>query len=488
MSARLKPLRGGLMLSAHKSAATEQSCVVMRLPQRLYLSLIQNGGSYAVPVVTTNDLVEGGTVLASAPENGIPVLAPTSGRVAGIEDRPLAHPSGISGPCVVLEPDGEDRQRSLPPLGHDVDPDAIVDRACEAGIPGLGGAGFPAWRKLGSGRGTHIDTVILNGAECEPYISCDDMLMREQARTVIEGALLIHHAVGADRLIVAIEDDKPEAIAAMRSVAPDAAMVVVLPTLYPEGGERQLIQVLTGLEVPAGGIPADIGVLCHNVATASALADAVLRGRVMTDRIVTMTGDAITQPINVVARMGTPIRELVAAAGGYRSEPERLIMGGPVMGFALASDDTATTPTTNCIIAAATGELDVRATERACIRCGDCAEVCPAGLLPQQLDWAIRARAMDDAEALHVSACIECGCCDLVCPSRIALTEHFRFAKQELTLRRLEREHSDIARQRFDTREARLARLAEERAERLAAKRAARGLGKKPQAEQEIRK
>jgi H+/Na+-translocating ferredoxin:NAD+ oxidoreductase subunit C len=477
MAMRLRPLQGGLVLAAHKAASTAHPALIAPLPAQLRLALIQNGGTQATPVVSAGEQVMGGALIASAPDCGIPVLAPTSGRILGIEEHPLAHPSGISGPCIVLETDGEGRCTTLPPLHHETDPDEIVARACAAGIPGLGGAGFPTWRKLGSGRGAHTHTVILNGAECEPYISCDDMLMREAAHRVIEGALLIHRAVGAERLIIAIEDDKPEAIAAMRRAAPDEAMVVVLPTLYPEGGERQLIQVLTGLEVPAGSIPADIGVLCQNVATASALADAVLRGQTMSSRMVTVTGDAVARPTNMVAHIGTPIRELIEAAGGYRAQPDRLLIGGPLMGFTLTSDDTATTPATNCIIAAAPEELAHRTAERACIRCGDCVAVCPAGLLPQQLHWAIRARTLDDAERLHVSACIECGCCDLVCPSHIALTEEFRFAKQALTLQRTEREHADTARRRYEFREARLARQAQQRTQRLAAKRAARGIG-----------
>jgi electron transport complex protein RnfC len=433
--------------------------------------------------VEPGEQVIGGSVLAGGDSEGVPVLAPTSGRIAAIDDLPLAHPSGIDGPCIVLGADGEDRHQDLPRLTMDATPEEIVQRAQEAGIPGLGGAGFPTWRKLGSGRARPIDTLIINGAECEPYISCDDMLMRESAVRIIEGTRLIQRALGATRVLIAIEDDKPEAIAEMRDALSSAAgtdtiTVVTLPTRYPEGGERQLIQVLTGMEVPAGQIPADIGMHCQNVATAAALSDAVLRGHALRSRVVTVTGDAVAQPGNFLARIGTPILDLIEAAGGYRVAPERLIMGGPLMGFSLSSDHAGITPSTNCLIVAAPGELAGPEPERACIRCGDCVEVCPAGLLPQQLHWAIRSKALDDAEKLNVAACIECGCCDLVCPSQIPLTDHFRFAKQEITIRRIERERSDMARERFENREARLARLAAERAERLAAKRAARGIGK----------
>jgi len=478
MAQPVQHLRGGLVLPANKRAATAEPSAIAPLPARLLLPLIGSGGIRMEPCVGEGALVDGGTEVARAEGAWLPLLAPSSGRILGVEDHPVPHPSGLAGPCLVLETDGEDRCLRFPSLPADADPVLIVERARAAAIPGLGGAAFPAWRKIAAGRdGSGIDTLIINGAECEPYISCDDVLMRERATDVIAGARLLLHAVGARRVLIAIEDDKPEALAAMRAAA-QGIEVVSLPTRYPEGGERQLIQVLTGREVPAGGRPAQIGVLCHNVGTAAALADAMLRGIPLLTRMVTVTGGAVTAPRNLVARIGTPVRALIDAAGGYRGAPERLIVGGPLMGYTLSDDSAPISAATNCIIAAAPGELATRDVERACIRCGDCAEVCPASLQPQQLQWVVRSRELDVAERLHVMDCIECGCCDLVCPSHIPLTDHFRFAKQEIALRREERSRSDLARQRFESREQRLRRQAAERAAKLAEKRAARGIGK----------
>jgi H+/Na+-translocating ferredoxin:NAD+ oxidoreductase subunit C len=480
-SGALTPLPGGMSLSTHKVRSTAHEVVTAPIPAQLRFPLVSNNGHDLSPQVSAGDVITGGKLLACGGDQGVPVVAPTSGRIVGIEDHPLAHPAGIDGPCIVLETDGEDRQQRLSPLSADASSEQIVQRARDAGIAGLGGAAFPTWRKLGSAQPGGTETLIINGAECEPYISCDDMLMRERANDVIDGAKLMRRALAATEVLIAIEDDKPQAIAAIRAVMevskPSGMRLAVLPTRYPEGGERQLIQVLTGAEVPSSGLPADIGMHCQNVGTAAALADAVLRGQSLRTRVVTMTGDAVRDPGNLIAVIGTPIAFLIEAAGGYRVTPERLIMGGPLMGFTLASDEAAITPSTNCVIAAAPGEFSEPEMERACIRCGDCADVCPAGLLPQQLHWAIRSRAMDDAERLHVPACIECGCCDVVCPSQIPLTQQFRFAKQEITLRKIERARSDSARERFGNRAARLERLAGERATRLAAKRAARGIG-----------
>jgi electron transport complex protein RnfC len=303
------------------------------------------------------------------------------------------------------------------------------------------------------------------------------MLMRSRAPAVVEGARLLQGATGAARAVIAIESDKPAALAAMRA-AVDAAggarlAVVAVPARYPEGGERQLIQSLTGREVPRGGLPRDVGVVCVNVGTAAAVADAVHRGLPLTSRVVTVTGDGVAAPCNLEARIGAPIADLVAAAGSYTAQATRLIMGGPMMGFALPDDAIGIVKATNCVLVAGPAEAAARVEPQPCIRCGECAQVCPASLLPQQLYWHARAGELDKGREHALDACIECGCCDLVCPSHIPLAAWFRHAKAELRLKDAERIHADHARERFEARQARLEREERERAVRLAAKQAA---------------
>ena len=316
-----------------------------------------------------------------------------------------------------------------------------------------------------------VRTLILNGAECEPYITCDDMLMRERADRVIEGARVLRQALCADTVLVGIEDNKPEAIAAMLhavAAAGDARITVVaVPTKYPSGGEKQLIQVLTGIEVPSHGIPAQIGIVCHNVATAAAVADAVVRGRPLISRIVTITGEGVAKPCNLEVLIGTSARELIAQAGGYTPRVSKLILGGPMMGFALPRDDVPITKAANCLLAASRVESPPPPVPLPCIRCGRCAEACPVGLLPQQMYWWARAKDLDKTQDYNLFDCIECGCCAHVCPSHIPLVQYYRYAKAEAWAKEQERHKSEQARERHEQRVARLERLEAERKAKL---------------------
>jgi len=477
---KIWPFHGGLHLDDHKAESTGSPVQRLPLPARLILPVQQHIGHAAEPTVQVGDPVRKGQLIARAVDYvSAPVHAPTSGRVVEIGPHPVPHPSGLSDACIVIEPDGEDRWNELPPpiteFGRS-NPADLRERIRWAGIVGLGGAAFPTAVKVNTSGTRPIDTLIINAAECEPYITCDDMLMREQPGDVLDGIAILRHAVGAREVMIGIEDNKPEAIAALRRAISERAArieVVVVPTLYPSGGERQLIQLLTGREVPSHGLPASVGVLCQNVATTVAVADAVLRGRPLIERIVTVTGNGVRQPGNFRVAIGTPVDYVIAQSGGYSTHVHQLILGGPMMGFALHSDKVPVTKASNCLLAGSREEILPQGTERPCIRCGECAKVCPAQLLPQQLYWYARARDFDKAQDYHLFDCIECGCCAYVCPAHIPLVHYYRFAKTEIWAQERDREKSDLARRRHEARQARLERLEQQRQARLRQKKEA---------------
>jgi len=472
---------GGLHLPDHKAESSGGPVADMPLPQYFTLPLQQHIGEPAEPLVKVGDQVRTGQVIARSPEYvSAPIHAPCSGTVTAIEERLIPHPSGLQAPCIVIHSDAADTWTELPEPWPDFverEPAELRERIRWAGIVGLGGAGFPTSVKANPGAGHPIHTLILNAAECEPYISCDDLLMREQPERVLAGLAIIRHVVGARECLIGIEDNKPEAIAALRAALADSGCpdthLMVVPTKYPSGGEKQLIGLLTGREVPSHGLPAEIGVLCQNVATAAAVADAVLEGRPLVERIVTVTGQGVASPGNFRVRVGSPAAEVIATAGGYTPAAARLILGGPMMGFALPSDDLPVTKTTNCLLVADASEAPQPPPAQACIRCGRCAEVCPALLLPQQLYWYARARDMDKVQDYHLFDCIECGCCAHVCPSHIPLVQYYRFAKTTIWTQERDKAKSDLARQRHEFRQARLERLEAERKARLRRKKEA---------------
>ena len=453
---------GGLRLPPHKSASTAHPIAAAEPPGIAVLPLRQQAGAPAIPLVAPGQRVRAGEPVARAGgEISAPLHAPTSGKLLAIEDRPT--PYAAAGPCLILAADGKDeRYEAYEPVD---DPQALAPAEIrrlvhEAGIVGLGGAVFPTAVKLDTADRPALTALILNGAECEPYISCDDMLMRERATRVVDGAGIMLHALGADRCVVAVEHDKPQAIDALEAAiaGDDRFEVVSVTTAYPAGGERQLIEVLSGREVPAGGLPPDIGYLTQNVATAAAVSDRFRSGQPLISRIVTVAGGGVASARNFDVRLGTPIAELVAAAGGYTDGAARLVMGGPMMGIALPTDAVPVVKATNCIWVATGADLRATDDEMPCIRCAECARVCPAILLPQQLYWYTRARDFDKVADYAVFDCIECGCCDLVCPSHIPLVSYFRFAKGEIRKRGAEHERAARARQRQENRNRRLAK------------------------------
>jgi electron transport complex protein RnfC len=484
---------GGLRLAPHKAESTHSPPRAAPLPERLILPLQRRDGRTAEPLIEPGDRVLKGQIIAGGGDDPShpPIHASTSGVVLAIEPHPLPHPSGLSDLCVVIEADGEDAAAEFePPLDHrDCEPAELLRRIHRAGVVGLGGAGFPTAVKAAPGPGP-IATLILNGAECEPYITCDETLLRHRAEDVLRGGDILRHILRAERVLLAIENDMPEAIAAARLARQALGLenidIVPVPAIYPTGGERQLIRVLTGLEVPARGIPADIGVVCQNVGTAAAVYRAVALGEPLLSRLVTVTGRGIRQPQNLEVRLGTPIAELAGFCGGYTDAAERLIMGGPMMGFALASDVPPVVKSTNCVLVAGRGELGAAGQPQPCIRCGACAEVCPANLLPQQLYWYSRSEQLDRALDYRLADCIECGCCDVVCPSHIPLVQYFRATKGKVLARQRERDSADHARVRFEARQVRKVEEARERADAAKRKKANLEKGARPEIKQAI--
>ena len=478
---KLYQFHGGLRLEGHKDISTSGGLRQAGLPSQLVLPLKQHIGEYNKPLVDVGNRVLKGHVLAGNPSLiCAAVHASTSGIVSAIENRPIPHPSGQSDLCIVIDVDGEDEageKQFIDPAS--LNPQQLIERVCRAGVVGLGGAAFPSSPKLSRGKSHGIDTLIINGVECEPYISCDDMLMRTSASETMRGVGYLQQILSPRMTLIGIEDNKPEAIAAMTAALAaqplETTEIVSIPTIYPSGGEKQLIQILTGKQVPHGQLAFDIGLFCQNVGTCVAITRALENDEPLISRIVTVTGDNITQPGNWEVRLGTPIEHLIEQAGGYRhGDRGHLVMGGPMMGYELSGGKVPIVKASNCIMVmreeTIPGELGYH---DECIRCGKCTEVCPAQLLPQQLYWHARAGAHERAQEFHLFDCIECGCCNTVCPSHIPLVQYYRAAKSEIRAAQRAQFKSDRARARFEFREKRLALKKQQDEERKRLKREA---------------
>ena len=476
----LHSFHGGLRLPGHREITANTPIGNAGVPPLLIIPLQQHIGDPAESLVKPGDYVYKGQVIASAPAPfSVPVHASSSGTVVAVEDRPVPHPSGIRDTCIVIETDGQDRcadeqQEAIDYL--QIEPARLCELVRQAGIVGLGGAGFPTQVKLCS-RKQPVELLLINAAECEPYISCDNRLLQERAAEVVEGVRILRHAVQPDSCVIAIEANRDKAEQALRTALEAAGepgiTVTQIPEIYPSGGERQLIRVLTGREVPSQGFPADVGIICQNVGTAAAVYNAVARRQPLISRVVTVTGEGSARPQNFDCLLGTPVSHLVTAAGGYTQDVERLLIGGPMMGYAVQNDDIPVIKTTNCILAVTREEMPAPPPAQPCIRCGKCTDVCPADLLPQQLYWYTRSNNYDVAQDYNLFDCIECGCCAYVCPSHIPLVQYYRHAKTEIWTQEAQKQAADIARQRHEARLARLERIKQERAERMARKKQA---------------
>jgi electron transport complex protein RnfC len=465
---KLWSFHGGVHLHRHAEDTRHGLPASPPLPGRLIFPLHQRGGINATASVVPGDKVLKGQVIADgAHPLGTPLHASSSGVVRAIEKQPLPQRSGGTAPCIVIDTDGADRAVQFRGIADYVrrPPAELRERIRKAGIVDLGGGGFPTFAKLDPGP-RHIDTLILNAAECEPHVTCDDGLLRAAPEAVLEGANVLLHILSAERCLIGVGEDMPEAIAALETARRKGdygrVRIVAVPAIYPAGSEKQLIRTLTGREVPTEGIPADRGVICQNVGTAAAVYRAVVHGEPLMSRIVTVTGQGIRRPQNLIVRLGTPVSDLIRHCGGDPSRAMRLIMGGPMTGFALSGDALPVVPSTNCIRVADQYETTGPEEAMPCIRCGECANVCPANLLPQQLYWHSRADDLGKAQLHGLQHCIECGCCDVVCPSHIPLVSSFRAAKEKLHAKQRSQQKADLARLRH---QARLARKEREKAE-----------------------
>ena len=439
------------------------------LATRYVMPLKQHIGAEGELCVKEGDRVLRGQPLTFGRGRMLPVHAPTSGTVVSIAPHTVAHPSALSELSVTIDADGEDRwiDRDGWSDYRAQSREALIERIHQFGVAGLGGAGFPTGTKLRGG-GDKIDTLIINAAECEPYITADDRLMQDCAAQVVEGIRILAHILQPRDVLIGIEDNKPQAISMLRAVLAGSHDIVlrVIPTKYPSGGAKQLTQILTGKQVPHGGRSSDIGVLMQNVGTAYAVKRAVIDGEPLTERVVTLTGESVSRPGNVWARLGTPVRHLLDHAGFCPGSDQMVIMGGPLMGFTLPWLDVPVVKITNCLLAPSSTEMGEEQEEKGCIRCSACADACPADLLPQQLYWYSKGQLHDKAKAHNLADCIECGACAWVCPSNIPLVQYFRQEKAEIYAISMEDKRAAEAKARFEARQARLEREKAARQER----------------------
>ncbi len=475
---KLFKFHGGVKPAYNKEPSTTRPiadfCALAPLPAELVIPLHQSIGGVPHPLVKAGEHVKKGQLIGG-PDGFVSsaVHASTSGLVKAVEMRLMPHTSGLSALCVVIEPDGKDEWLERQPVPwRSMSPDAVRDALRDAGVVGLGGAVFPTYLKVNPGKKGKLDTLVINGAECEPFITCDDMQMRERPDGIVRGAAIMRDLTQAGQVLIGIEDNKPEAIAAMRAAVEKSGEtrieIVAIPTRYPAGGAKQLIRVLTGIEVPHGKRSTDYGVQCFNTGTIFAIYEALELGQPLISRIVTVAGN-VERPGNFDVRFGTPMRDVIALCGA-KPDTDRIIMGGPMMGFAMPTDSVPVVKATNCILVGSPALFPPPPPEMPCIRCGECALACPADLQPFEMYWFSRAKLFGKAQEYHLFDCIECGCCAYVCPSRIPLVDYYRFAKSEIWAREQEKAAADEARERYEFRMAREEREKQEKAAKLAAR------------------
>ena len=469
---------GGLFLREHLHEHQEkninEAVVDAGIPDELVYPLAQHSSRSAEAIVAVGDQVLKGQLIAKASNtSSTPIHAASSGMVTAITEHAFIHTSGLKSTSIIIKTDKQDQWvTDKPAIKNDyinTSPEILREKIHNAGIIGMGGAGFPSNIKLNEGEKHNIDTLILNGAECEPHVTSDDMLMRERADEIITGAQIIMHTVQAPRCIIAIEDNKPEALASIQNSINKNSIknidIATIPTIYPAGGEKQLIKLVTNLDIGMQELPFEYGIVCHNVATAAAIYRAIYFNEPLISRIISVSGSS-GKARNIRTLIGTKISDLLKTCDTSSNSLDQIIIGGPMMGLAISDPEIPVMKTTFSIISRSsdtTDDISKRETARACIRCGNCADVCPAKLLPQQLFWYAQSKQFDKTEEYNLFDCIECGCCDYVCPSHIPLIEFFRYAKSTIKAQKKITDAAEISRQRHEFRQFRLERNKQER-------------------------
>ncbi len=478
------PFHGGVHPPENKAQSTQLPIGQLSLPEKLVLPLRQHVGNIPKVTVQVGETVLKGQLIAEAEGTvSAAIHAPTSGTIIAIEDAIIPHPSGLPDRCITIKPDGKDEWIARQAQDwKTTDRKNLVASLRLSGIVGLGGATFPTHIKLRADGKSGVHTLVINAAECEPYITCDDMLMRERADEIVQGIAIAQYLLGAENVLIGIEDNKPEATKAMEAAVQKASMqtatansnmrVKTVPTLYPSGDARRLAHLLLGTEIPHDKRSTEVGLQVFNVATVLALHRYFNHGEPAINRIVSMTGNVQT-PQNFEVLFGTPLLHLLAAAGGAKPNTSHYIMGGPMMGFDLPSIDVPITKAANCIIAASPMLFAPAKPAMPCIRCARCADACPVNLQPQELYWFAKADNFEKARDYNLFDCIECGACSYVCPSDIPLVQYYRYAKSEIIAADKAQEAADLARERNDFRLARIEREKLERAQKHAERAAA---------------
>ncbi|MDO9219938.1 MAG: electron transport complex subunit RsxC [Thiobacillus sp.] len=473
MSRELFTFKGGVHPPGHKEESNTRPIHAAPLPKKLVIPLRQHIGQSAKPIVNVGDRVLKGQMIAAADGRiSTAVHASSSGVVSAINEQPVPHISGLPDLCITIETDGRDEWIAHAPLDYQaMAPADLRMRIRDLGLAGLGGAVFPSAVKLDPGTTHTCPTLIINGGECEPWITCDDVLMRTHADEILQGVAIMRHLLGCTEILVGIEDNKPEALDSMRSAAAKLDFVVEMvsiPAIYPGGGAKQMIETLTGKQVPSGKLSTDIGIQVFNVGTAYALARGVHHGEPLISRLVTVTGHVL-RPQNVEVLIGTPMHTLITLAG-ERDGTTGVLMGGPMMGMPMPDLDVPVVKATNCILVKSDALFPPLPKALPCIRCTRCADACPAELQPQELFRFAKAGDFGRAQEYHLFDCIECGCCSYVCPSHIPLVDFYRYAKSEIWAHEKDKQASDLARERHEFRLFRQEREKAEKAEKLAAK------------------
>ena len=464
----LNRLRGGIHPPDQKQMSAEQPITLMPFADRLILPLSQHIGTPAHAVVKVGEKVLGGQLLAEPDGHfSLPVHSPTSGTVIAFEEHRVPHPSNLTAPCLILAVDGDHLALEQQGFEHfeQASKQELLNKIRSCGIAGIVGAGFPIDAKLIPRSNKTIDTLIINGMECEPYITADDRLMREHAADVVIGARILAYLLDyPKRCLIAVEDNKPEAIAMLRQAAAGSQIEVAeFPTKYPSGSEKQLIQLATGKKLPTGKLPSDIGVMVQNITTTVGVYRAIIQGKPMGARVTTVTGKAIARPGNYKVLMGTPVAHLLRETGYDETKSSRLILGGPMMGFTITDPQIPIIKTSNCVLAPSMDEFPAPSIPQACIRCGRCAQVCPMQLLPQQLYWYAKSRDQEKLQRYRLFDCIECGSCAYACTSNIPLVHYYRAAKGEIRTRQQQQQAAASAKLRHEKRVARKEALQAER-------------------------